>query len=147
MILPQSLRVLVVDDNAYARALADLVLRQIGVGTVADAATGVEAVSQLLTTPFDVMLLDWYMPEMNGAALLQIIRAPSFGPNGRLPVIVATAYPNSETIARARELGADEVLSKPFAAMQLAGVIARLLPDEWQDLLGHEVREKRRVLL
>ncbi len=147
MILPQRLRVLVVDDNAYARAVADATLRQLGVGTVEAVESGAAGVKALLHDAYDVLLLDWYMPDMNGAALLQIIRGRGFGPHGALPVLVTTAYPNRETIARARELGASEVMSKPYTPTQLAGAIARLVPSTWHDLRRLPAEEPLQVLL
>ena len=80
---------------------------------------------------YDILFMDWYMPEMNGAALLEVIRAPLFPDNGQVPVAMMTAYPNRELFARAKELGAAEVLVKPFGVPQAATVLGRLLPDGW----------------
>jgi len=46
--------------------------------------------------------------------------------------VMITAYPNRETIARAKELGASEVLVKPFSVSQAAAALGRLLPAGWQ---------------
>ena len=71
------------------------------------------------------------MPEMNGAAMLQIMRGPHFGSHGTVPVIMMTAYPNRETYARARELGAADILTKPFTANHVGMALGRLLPSGW----------------
>ena len=131
MIVPDKLSALIVDDNAYARAAASATLRKLGLTNIVEADGGAMAVGSLLANRYDVVLLDWYMPEMNGAALLQVMRDPRFGANGAAPVIVMTAYPNRETIARARQLGSTEVLTKPFTAAQVGSVLGRLLPHGW----------------
>jgi two-component system chemotaxis response regulator CheY len=132
VIVPERLRALVVDDNAYARAAAAATLRKLGIGTIDDVASAALAIDAILRQRYDLVLMDWYMPEMNGAAMLQVMRGPHFGPNGTVPVIVMTAYPNRESFARARELGAGEILTKPFAAHHVGAALGRLLPSGWE---------------
>ena len=136
MILPQDLRALVVDDNAYARAAVAATLRKLGLVSIDDLAAAAPAVGAIQATRYDIVFMDWYMPEMNGAALLEVIRDPRFSANGQkngqVPVVMITAYPNRETIARARELGASEVLTKPFTVTHAAAALGRLLPDGWR---------------
>lgn len=132
MFIPGNIKAIVVDDNAYARTTVTAMLRKLGLEAIAEFTGGAPAAAALLADRFDVMFMDWYMPDMNGAALLQLIRDVRFGANGRLPVVMMTAYPNRETFARARELGANEVLTKPFAASHVAAAFGRLLPDGWQ---------------
>jgi len=131
VIVPDKLSALVVDDNAYARAAATATLRKLGLTNIVEADGGAPAVGSLLASRFDIVLLDWYMPEMSGAALLQVMRDPRFGANGTVPVIMMTAYPNRETITRGRQLGCSEVLTKPFTAAQVSSVLGRLLPHGW----------------
>jgi len=132
MILPQDLKALVVDDNAYARAAVAATLRKLGLVSIDELAGAAAAVGAIQATRYDIMFMDWYMPEMNGAALLEVIRDPRFSAHGRVPVVMITAYPNRETMARARQLGAGEVLTKPFTIAHAAAALARLLPDGWQ---------------
>lgn len=132
MILPQELKALVIDDNAYARAAVAATLRKLGLVAIDELAGAAPAVGAIQAIRYDIVFMDWYMPEMNGAALLQVIRDPRFSVNGRAPVVMITAYPNRETIARARELGASEVLTKPFSVAHAAAALGRLLPGGWQ---------------
>jgi two-component system chemotaxis response regulator CheY len=132
MILPQDLKALVVDDNAYARTAVAATLRKLGLVAIDELAAAAPAVGAIQATRYDIVFMDWYMPEMNGAALLQVIRDPRFQANGRVPVVMMTAYPNRETIARAKELGANEVLTKPFSQAHAAAALGRLMPDGWQ---------------
>ncbi|MES2694090.1 MAG: response regulator [Verrucomicrobiota bacterium] len=90
------------------------------------------AVGAIQATRYDIVFMDWYMPEMNGAALLEVIRDRRFAGNWQVPIVMMTAYPNRETIARAKELGANEVLTKPFSQAHAAAALGRLLPDGWQ---------------
>ena len=132
MIIPGNIRAMVVDDNAYARTTVTAILRKLGLEQIAEFSGAAPAAASLLAEPCDILFMDWYMPDMNGAALLQLIRDAQFGPHGQLPVILMTAYPNRETFARAKELGANEVLTKPFTAGQIAAAFGRLLPDGWK---------------
>ncbi|MDB5539073.1 MAG: response regulator, partial [Devosia sp.] len=78
MFLPQNLKALIVDDNAYARAAVAATLRKLGLVAIDDLAGAAAAVGAIQATRYDIVFMDWYMPEMNGAALLQVIRDPRF---------------------------------------------------------------------
>jgi len=132
MILPQDLKALVIDDNAYARTAIAATLRKLGLVDIDELAGAAAAVGAIQANRYDIVFMDWYMPEMNGAARLEVIRDPRFAGNGQVPVVMITAYPNRETLARARQLGANEVLTKPFTLAHAAAALGRLLPDGWQ---------------
>jgi len=131
MIVPGQLNALVVDDNAYARGAAAATLRQLGLTRIVEAASGAAAIGNLLAERFDLMFLDWYMPEMSGAAFLEVVRDPRFGPHGKLPIILMTAYPSRENVVKARALGVNEVMVKPLTADHVSIALRRLLPDGW----------------
>jgi two-component system chemotaxis response regulator CheY len=141
LIVPQQLKALVVDDNAYARSAVSATLRKLGLGTVDELAAAAPAIGAILANRYDIVFMDWYMPEMSGAAMLEIMRDPRFPANGRVPVVMITAYPTKETFARARELGAGEILIKPFNVNQAAAALGKLLPSGWG------AREEGQVLL
>ena len=132
MIIPGNIKAMIVDDNAYARTTVTAMLRKLGLEQIAEFGGGALAAATLLADRYDIMFMDWYMPDMNGAALLQLIRDARFGTHGQLPVIMMTAYPNRDTFARAKELGANEVLTKPFTTGHVAAAFGRLLPDGWK---------------
>ncbi len=127
MILPSSMRILVVDDNAFARAAVSAMLMQLGLNDIVEADSGAGAVSFLLTERFDVVLTDWYMPEVNGAGLVRIVRSEGFGFNRDIPIIVITAYATRENIGAARALGIREVLIKPLEQAHLVGALSRVI--------------------
>lgn len=74
--------------------------------------SGPDALERVETETFDVILLDWLMPDMNGPEVLAKIRS-RFTPN-ELPVIVVTARHGSETIVDALTQGANDYLAKPL---------------------------------
>ncbi len=129
MIIPGRLRALVVDDNAYARAISASGLKKLGVGEVVEADGGAAAILELLGEPFDLMLMDWYMPDVSGAGVMTVLRDPKLGAASRTPVILMTAYASRDNIARARELGVNEVLVKPFTTDQLGIALSRVLGE------------------
>ena len=101
--------ILVIDDEevvrrSFHRALAG---SQCKVDT---APSGTTALQAMASKPFDVVLLDLRMPEMDGVAVLEQIkrRWP------RTEVIVVTGYPALETAKKAIELGAYDYLAKPI---------------------------------
>lgn len=123
---------MVVDDNAHARAAMAATLRKLGLAGIDEHAGAATAIAALLGTRYDIVFMDWYMPEMNGGALLEILRSPHFPADRRPPVAMVTAYPNRDTFARARELGVGEILVKPFTVEQVAAAIGKLLPGGWE---------------
>ena len=74
MIIPGRLRALVVDDNTYARAICTVGLNKLGIADVEEAENGAEAILKLMGAPFHLMLMDWYMPDVNGAGVMQVLR-------------------------------------------------------------------------
>ncbi|KRA41991.1 response regulator [Devosia sp. Root635] len=127
MIIPGRLRALVTDDNAYARAISAAGLKKLGVGAVVEADGGAAAILALMSEPFDLVLMDWYMPDVSGAGVMTMLRDPRFGAAAQTPVILMTAYASRENIARARQLGVNEVLVKPFSTEQLGTALGRVL--------------------
>ena len=129
MIIPGRLRALVVDDNTYARAISAASLQKLGITDIVEADSGGEAILALMTAPFDFMLMDWYMPEVSGAGLMRVLRDIRFGEPRKTPVILMTGYASRENIAKARELGVNEVLVKPFTTAQLGIAVGRVLGE------------------
>jgi two-component system chemotaxis response regulator CheY len=118
-----------VDDNAYARAISAASLKKLGVGDVVEADGGAAAILHLMSEPFDLMLMDWYMPDVSGAGVMSVLRDPRFGAASGTPVILMTAYASHDNIKRARELGVNEVLVKPFTTDHLGTALARVLGE------------------
>lgn len=85
---------------------------------------GAQAVKTFQKESFDLVLLDWYMPELNGAEVLKWIRENL---DWRVPVIFVTQRDSEEDLAYALENGADDYVPKPIAPRVLLARIHALL--------------------
>jgi len=102
---------LVVDDSKVIRKVSRGILEALGF-QVDEAADGQEALDACKKGDFDVILLDWYMPVMNGLEFLRAMRAL---PNGQRPIVVfCTSENDIGHIQEAIEAGANEYVMKPF---------------------------------
>ncbi|MDZ7920111.1 PAS domain-containing hybrid sensor histidine kinase/response regulator [Rhodoferax sp.] len=125
----QSRRVLVVDDSERAAAVLAHLLGTIGFA-VESAYSGREAIEKVRQAAargqgFDILMLDWQMPEMDGIETAQRIRALGLTPAPH-PIMV-TAYGREEVIKSAQETGIDDVLIKPVNASVLFDTMLRVL--------------------
>jgi two-component system response regulator MprA len=118
------MRILFVDDLKDARDLFRIAFSMQG-HTVELASNGAEAVAAVQNSePFDVIVMDVEMPEMNGWDAVRAIRSL---PGGRkLPIVMFTAYGNGITLKLAREVGADDVLHKPLSPYELLARVQQL---------------------
>ena len=112
-------RILLIEDDREARESIKLLLT-IDRHQVVEAAEGVEAIELVKSQPFDLVILDYFMPGMRGSQLALRIRdiAPS------LPILMITAY--LEKLGDA-DKPVDAVIGKPFAVAELRRTIAKLL--------------------
>ncbi|MDX9862768.1 MAG: response regulator [Rhodospirillales bacterium] len=102
---------LVVDDSRVIRKVARNILEDLGF-EVSEAANGQEALDVCKAKAFDSILLDWYMPVMNGIEFLKALRAL---PAGKGPIVVFCTTENDiNHIQAAIEAGANEYVMKPF---------------------------------
>jgi diguanylate cyclase (GGDEF)-like protein len=116
-------RVLVVDDEADARAvLSEVLSPECEVLTAAD---GEEAVLVARRERPDLVLMDLFMPRLDGLQALQRIRADPA--TGEVPVIFVSARGDDSVKARALDLGAVDYLQKPFSERELRARVERTL--------------------
>ena len=139
---------LVVDDNENNREMLSRRLAREGYKQVTVAADGRQALELLATQPFDLVLLDIMMPEVNGYQVLETLKAD---PARRdIPVIMISALDEMESVIRCIELGAEDYLPKPFDATLLrarvgASLEKKALRDEvhnWNKKLEERVQEQ-----
>jgi len=112
-------RILVVDDDQSAREALKLLL-SIDRHAVTETASGAEALKVLGEGNFDVVIIDFFMPGMQGQELARKIKelAP------RQPILMVTAY--YETLVESDQ-PVDAILSKPFGVEELRQAIGRLV--------------------
>jgi serine phosphatase RsbU (regulator of sigma subunit) len=103
---------LVVDDNEDNRYTLVQRLKRQGYTNVTTAVNGREALELLHSRPFDLVLLDVTMPEMNGYEVLEKLKADAR--LRHLPVVMISAVDQVESAVRCIELGAEDYLPKPF---------------------------------
>ncbi|HSX62164.1 MAG TPA: response regulator [Tahibacter sp.] len=127
---PQGGRVLLVEDNPINRQVAQELLRDAGLA-VDCAGNGLEALQRLELTPYDVVLMDVQMPEMDGMeATRRLKRDPRLA---KIPVIALTAHALASDRKRFLDAGMDDYLSKPIEESRLLRTLAAWLPHEIHD--------------
>lgn len=124
----QGLRILCVDDNDKNRRIAALLLGKLGLD-VTLCASGEEALDLCATQPFDVILMDIIMPEMDGLETLRRLRTESDSLNRATPAVALTAKIAPEDIASYLQAGFASVSAKPINVADLASAIARVLAE------------------
>ncbi|TMC35385.1 MAG: response regulator [Chloroflexi bacterium] len=119
---------LVVDDNSMNRIMLSRYITKLGYqATLAE--NGRQALDKLQGEPFDLMLLDVQMPEMDGYQVLEHLKAD---PRLRdIPVIMISAVEELESVVRCIELGAQDYLPKPFNPVLLRARLTASLERKW----------------
>ncbi len=115
--------VLIVDDDAGIRELAAQYLRKQGL-QVSVAADGRQMRAVLAGTRIDLLVLDLMLPGTDGIALCRELRSPGAP---ALPIIMLTARSDEADRILGLELGADDYVTKPFAARELLARIHAVL--------------------
>ena len=108
----QGSAVLVVDDSRTMRLALIRALNALGFQNITEAVNGRQALELVTTRPFDLMLLDMEMPEMNGMEVLAALKANR--ELSGLPVIVISGAEQMEHAVKCIEAGAEDFLPKPF---------------------------------
>ena len=126
------LKILVVDDFATMRRIIRNLLKELGFDNVDEAEDGVSALAKLHSAPFDFVVSDWSMPNMNGIDLLRAIRADER--LHHLPVLMVTAEAKKENIVAAAQAGASGYVVKPFTAATLDEKLTGILQTTNKDV-------------
>lgn len=119
------LQVLLVEDNAINRMVASRLLEKLDI-KVDIAVDGLEAVSMVEKTSYDLVLMDMQMPNMDGLTATQHIRAMNL--SKRPTIIALTANAMNEDQERCLAAGMDDFISKPIHFDQLKQTLARFYP-------------------
>jgi CheY-like chemotaxis protein len=119
-------RVLLAEDNPVNRRLARAILEKSGYAIV-EAENGRLALDALAQTPFDIVLMDVQMPELDGLATSRAIRENEQATGGHIPIVALTAHALRADREACLAAGMDGYLSKPIRAKDLLALIDRLL--------------------
>ncbi|UQZ89781.1 hypothetical protein C4J81_11405 [Deltaproteobacteria bacterium Smac51] len=116
------MRILLAEDNDLNQLLVKELLRKVGL-TLTIAGNGAEAIDMLNNEPFDMVLMDVQMPEMDGLTATGLIRKdPRFT---KLPIVAMTAHAMTGDRERTLEAGMNEYLTKPIVPRELFNCIIR----------------------
>lgn len=142
--LPSEAALLVVDDNEDNRYTLTRRLKRLGYTNFTTAECGREALDLIEQQPFDLVLLDVMMPEMNGYEVLEHLHQQ--GKLAGLPVIMISALTEMDSIVRCIELGAEDYLPKPFNVTMLkARIGASLEKKSLRDAVAKQLELIREV--
>lgn len=119
----RALRILLAEDNPTNQMLGLRIIEKLG-HRAEVAENGEEAVEAMGLMPFDIVLMDVHMPEMDGFTAATKIREMS-GQAGKVPIIALTADVIGGIVERCQSAGMNAYLSKPFTPQQLAQALAR----------------------
>lgn len=150
------LRILLAEDDADTRRFVARGLGELGHNVVV-AENGTDALHLILTEPFDVIILDRMLPQLDGLSVLRRARSGAV----HVPVLMLTALGRIEERVGGLEAGADDYLVKPFAFSELAARVQALgrrsAPADVttrlhaggieMDLLRREVRRNSRTIV
>jgi two-component system, chemotaxis family, chemotaxis protein CheY len=121
MTIHQFSSILIVDDSGAVRSVVRKLLVQLGFKNIDEAADGEAALAKISERDFALVISDWNMEPMNGAVLLEQVRANKKYAN--LPFIMMTAVSTIDKIVQARHAGVTSFINKPFRAEELEAKI------------------------
>ncbi len=133
--------VLIVDDEVAIRESLETLLEMEGY-QVATATSGEECLARIAEQPFDLILLDYALPERNGLEILKDLRER----DPQLPVIMVTAYGTVENAVKAIQAGATNFIQKPWDNEKLLAdvraAVARRRAEEENIQLKRALKER-----
>ena len=112
---------LVEDDTDLSETLQDwLVFQQ---HTVEAVYTGTEALELMRFSTYDIVVLDWQLPGMNGIDVLKIYRSEG----GKMPVLMLTGRTEAKEIQSLMDAGATDYMAKPFNLKELSARVQQII--------------------
>jgi two-component system chemotaxis response regulator CheY len=124
-------RILVVEDSvsmrSFVRSALELDSRSSAGLDVVEASSGFEALRLLPRGPYDLVITDINMPDINGLELISFIRRSEL--HKKTPVLIISTQASERDRARGLSLGANGYLTKPFSPEDLQGEVWRFLTE------------------
>ena len=124
----RALRILVAEDNHVNQKVVIALLAKLG-HSVDVAANGLEAVEAVRNRPYDLLLMDIHMPEMDGITATRKIRELA-GDGGRIPIVALSANAMQDDREKYLSVGMNDYVSKPIETAELYGAITRQCGDD-----------------
>ena len=120
-------RILIVDDNDMNRIVLRSLMKENDV-KIDEAESGEECLKKVAANPYDVILMDYMMPRMDGKETLAHIKEMPDAPGAKAKVIVCTANALVGVRAELLSAGFDDFLSKPVNGKELEEMLAKYIP-------------------
>jgi two-component system chemotaxis response regulator CheY len=119
------MKILLVDDSRTMRSIQKKVLEGLGQNEVSEAADGIEALAIIASTPagFNLIVIDWNMPNMDGITLVRKIRER----DKTTPLIMATTEAEKTRVLDALKAGVNNYIIKPFTPEALLEKVRQTL--------------------
>jgi CheY-like chemotaxis protein len=115
------MRILAADDEADVRLLLELALAMQPDVSVTIVSSGRAAIDRALAEPFDLIVLDGMMPDLDGAATCRLLKSDPR--TAHVPVVFLTALTSSAARAELRDAGAAGFVNKPFDPFTIASEV------------------------
>lgn len=117
--------VLIVEDSKAIRSMIRMALEEAGGFLTAEAGNGFEALKMLPTKPFDLIITDINMPDINGLELIGYVKSnPTYR---EIPLVIVSTEKSEEDKKRGIALGAAGYIVKPFKKEDLLAVVTQVL--------------------
>src|SRR5215212_6134179 len=129
------MRILVVEDEERLARLISQVLVEEGYAVETEA-NGRQALMRALADEYDLLIVDWMLPDLSGVQLVKRLRAAEVG----TPAIMLTARDQIEDRVEGLDAGADDYLPKPFAFPELLARVRALTRRPWGEEEGAVLR-------
>jgi DNA-binding NarL/FixJ family response regulator len=132
--MPRPVNALIIDDEAHVRVLIRVLLKQLGVETVWEAADGSAALEQAAAHKPNVILLDINLPQVGGLEVLAKLKAA----HPSIPVIIVSSQSTMKTVIQTRELGAEAYVLKHAPKSEVLQMISDVFDSIAADTDGPE---------
>ncbi|MDB5526112.1 MAG: cheY [Rhizobium sp.] len=121
MSIAEKIKVLIVDDQVTSRLLLSDALTQLGFKQITSAGDGQQGAQIMAQQPHHLVISDFNMPKMDGLGLLQAVRANPA--TKKAAFIILTAQGDRALVTKAAQMGANNVLAKPFTIDKMRAAI------------------------
>ncbi|ACH39529.1 sigma-54-dependent transcriptional response regulator [Citrifermentans bemidjiense Bem] len=136
--MKQNIKILVIEDDDSSREALLILLKSIGF-TVKGCSSGQDGLGVLSGEPFDIVITDLFLPDLNGIDILTRVKESS----PRTEVILVTGYGSAETAVQAMKKGAYDYITKPLNIEELRIIIDKAL--EKGQLVSENVYLKKQL--
>ncbi len=132
------LRVLVVENHALMRRLLGEMLWGFGVHHIRFARDVPDSIEFIYGEPFDLVILDFFLGELDGADFAKFVRFDDNCINRQVPILLITATPDHRQVSKVLDSGIDAMLAKPIAAKGLFDRIHAILANPQPFVITNE---------